>query len=134
MSLFKFYTRLTQYIKRLDPHPAVERFMQHNQRVFSRIDKGNSRVPEVLFELNMFRSSHIAYSYLATVLADLSDAKIVAYTPSQMKGATQRLKFFISRIAFKEPLGTYRSFGTTGFLAVTVSKKQKKKAEVGCGS
>jgi hypothetical protein len=130
MSLFKFYTRLTHRIRSLKSHPAVERFLQHNQIVFSRIDKGNSRVPEVLFELNLLRSSHIAYSYLATVLADLSDAKIVAYTPHQMKGAAQWLKFFISRIAFKEPFETYRSFGTASFFAVTVSRKQKKKAEL----
>lgn len=103
--------------------------MQHNRRVFSRAGKGNSRAPEVLIELNLTRSAHIAYSYLATVLADLSDAKIVAYSPLPLKGIKQRLDFYINRLAGKEPFGTYRSFGTVGFFAITLSKKHKVKAE-----
>lgn len=129
MGLLNFFTRLSRRIKGLKPPPAVERFMQHNRRVFSRAGKGNSRAPEVLIELNLNRSAHIAYSYLATVLADLSDAKIVAYSPLPLKGIKQRLDFYINRLTGKEPFGTYLSFGTVGFFAITLSKKHKVKAE-----
>lgn len=129
MSLFNFFKRLSHHIKSLKPPPVVERFMLHNRRVFSRAGKENSRVPEVLFELNLLRSAHVAYSYLATVLADLSDAKIVAYSPQPIKGIMQWLNFYISRLVGKEPFGTYRSFGTVGFFSIKLSKNQKKKAE-----
>lgn len=129
MGLLNFFTRLSRRINGLKPPPAVKRFMQHNRRVFSRAGKRSSRAPEVLIELNLTRSAHIAYSYLATVLADLSDARIVAYSPLPLKGIKQRLDFYINRLTGKEPFGTYLSFGTVGFFAVSLSKKHKVKAE-----
>jgi len=128
MGLFSFFTRLSRFIKGLKPPAAVERFMQHNRRVFSRAGNRSSGGPEVLIELNMIRSAHIAYSYLATVLADLNDARIVAYSPQPLKGLKQKLVFYINRLVGKEPFGSFRSFGTNGFFAIILSKKHKQKA------
>jgi hypothetical protein len=58
------------------------KFIAHNKKVFPNKNKNHLKgSPVVLFELNNMQSAHIAYSYLANVLTNIHDAKILAYLP-----------------------------------------------------
>ena len=94
------------------------RFRRHNSRVW-----GNQRVgklSEVLVEVNSMRSSHIAYSYLANVLADIvgDGVRIVAIRPNARWLGAARLSFsnVLGRLwwlAHGAEGRTYQSFGAT---------------------
>ena len=129
MGLLHFFTRLFRRVRGLKPPAAVQRFMKHNRRVFSRPRIDASHAPEILIELNLTRSAHVSYSYLANTLADLHGAKVVAYSPMPIKGLKQKLDFYINRFAGKEPFGTYQSFGAAGFFAIEPSKEQLERAK-----
>jgi hypothetical protein len=76
-----FLNKLKNNLLKLKKHPSVQCFMLHNRRVFPIAKEGVGKRPVVLFELNSMQSAHIAYSYLANVLADLNGAEIKAYAP-----------------------------------------------------
>ncbi len=104
--------------------------MAFNRRVFPLAADAGRREPVVLFELNQTRSAHIAYAYLANVLAESQQARIVAYPPIPMRGWLQKLYFRVKRTIGFDEFGVYRSFGTAAFLDVTMSAGQKARARV----
>ncbi|HZL30495.1 MAG TPA: hypothetical protein VFC54_05470 [Pseudolabrys sp.] len=116
-------------LKRFKIFPAIQRFAAHNRRVFPLAPDAARRKPVVLFELNLLRSAHIAYSYCANVLATEHRARIVAYAPQRLQSWRQRLYFWIKCAIGLDPFGAYTSFGTTGFLEVVPSTVQKAKAK-----
>jgi hypothetical protein len=79
-------------------------------------------------ELNDMQSAHIAYSYLANVLATEYKAGITAYVPRAHANWWQKLAFAAKKIFRLEALGIYESFGATEFLSVRLSIEQRTKA------
>lgn len=95
-----------------------KRFRKHNRRVW--LPGASSRPHVVLVEVNSMRSSHIAYSYLANVLASIRDGgRIVAIRPSArwLGAARMSLSSVLRRLwwlANGAEGRMYKSFGATG--------------------
>jgi hypothetical protein len=109
---------------------ATRRFTAHNRRVFPPESGAAERKPVVLFELSQLRSSHIAYGYLASVLAAEYKARIVAYVPGFLQGWRQYFYFGLLRALAVNEFRAYSSFGTTKFLTLWPTAAQKAKAKV----
>ena len=102
-------------------------FIKHNLRCFPK-SASVQNGPEVLFELNAFHSGHIAYSYLANVLAKKYAARIVAYEPMGILSGWRRLEWMISRYLSLREFAVYRSFGASGFVLPKVDADQLDRA------
>ncbi len=99
-----------------------KRFVEHNRKLWSNFKKKEKNTPEILFEFNGMSSAIIAYSYLANVLSEKYQARIIAF--SETKG----WKSFFKKI-FEDNHGKiYRSFGVSEFMSISLSKKQKNVA------
>lgn len=120
-------SRVLQRMRSLKPSPESRRFMAHNRRVFPPAAVGEN-APVVLMELNEMQSSHIAYSYLANVLAQANGARIVAYLPRALANWREKLSFAVRRHLGLDIFGIYRSFGTSGFLNIAPDPSQKRRA------
>jgi hypothetical protein len=120
--------RAIGHLKRLRRHPSTVRFMRHNRPVFGRSHGQPAKGRVVLIELNDMQSAHIAYSYLANVLATDFKAGIAAYVPRAHPNRRQRLAFELKKLLRLEELGVYESFGVTDFISIRVSSAQKQKA------
>lgn len=104
-------------------------FIKHNLRCFPRIAKAeNHNGPEVLFELNGAHSAHIAFSYLANVLAKKHEARITAYTTSVTPSLWRNLEWNLSRHLSLREFAVYRSFGVSGFFQPQVNHSQSGRA------
>ena len=124
-SLFlKIINKLTSLKQSL----AAIRLIKHNKRVFARRESQQKKSPIVLFELNNMQSAHIAYSYLANVLATENNAQIVAYVPTAHANQWMGIVFRIKKLFCLKELGVYRSFGTNDFMLIETSSSQRKKA------
>lgn len=115
-------------IKSLRRHPALNAFMEHNRRIFSVKVKAKKPAPVILFELNAMHSAHIAYSYMANVLATENGAEIKAYFQRTHDGILQRLSAQLRRVFSADVFGAYRSFGTNEFIEIRLSADQELKA------
>ncbi len=120
--------KIINRIKKTQKHPALQRFIDHNRRMFPTFAGNKSQKPVVLVELNGMHSAHIAYSYLANVIAENENARIVAYEQSSKRRWWQSLFFKFRRAVRLERFGAYASFGTTEFLEVNPSAAQKASA------
>ena len=76
----------------------------------------------------MMHSAHIAYSYLANVLATENNAKIIGYVPRVYSSRWKRLAFKIAKMFGFSCLGVYQSFGAEDFLIIEISASQRQKA------
>lgn len=122
------FAQLFGNLIRLRQHPSTVRFMRHNRRVFGRSNGQPAKGRVVLMELNDMQSAHIAYSYLANVLATEYKAGITAYVPRAHTNRRQKLAFALKKMLRLEELGVYESFGVTDFISIRVSPAQKLKA------
>tara|TARA_B110000438_G_scaffold169307_1_gene161805 strand:- start:12911 stop:14500 length:1590 start_codon:yes stop_codon:yes gene_type:complete len=122
------FLKIIDKLTSLKQSPAAIRFIKHNKRVFARGDSRQKKAPIVLFELNNMQSAHIAYSYLANVLATENNAQIIAYAPEACANQWSGIVFRIKKIFGLKELGVYRSFGTTDFMLIETSSSQRKKA------
>lgn len=95
-----------------------KRFRKHNRRVW--LPGASSQPKIVLVEVNSMRSSHIAYSYLGNVLADIGGGgRIVAIRPTVrwLGAARMSLSNVLGRLwwlANGAEGHTYQSFGAAG--------------------
>lgn len=104
-------------------------FINHNQQIFKVDPSHSKRKAVVLFELNEMHSAHIAYSYLANVLAEKYQAKILAYLPRVHKSLRQRIFFYAKSKLGATSLGVYKSFGVQDFIQISVNREQKLRAK-----
>jgi hypothetical protein len=123
-----FSKKLIANLSGLKKHPAVRRFIQHNKQVFPLNKAGGRKRPVVLFELNAMQSGHIAYSYLANVLAEDSGAEIKAYAPYPLLNGRERLLFRLRALLGINEFGVYQSFGTSEIFTISPSGAQKERA------
>jgi len=119
--------RIVRCLRTLKPVSAVTRFTEHNRRVFP-LKQVSVQTPIVLMEFNEMHSSHIAYSYLANVLAKKANARIVAYLPRTLTSWLEHLLFVIRSTLGLDAYGVYRSFGTAGFFTISPDSRQKARA------
>lgn len=125
---FDIAGKVINELGRLKKHPALRRFMAHSEKVFPTGKHAELCRPVVLLELNAMHSAHIAYSYLANVLAASNQAKIVAYAQKPLRGLLQRVLFKIRKATGQSDFGAYKSFGTTAFIEIALSPRQQTKA------
>src|SRR3990172_358098 len=91
-------------------------FIKHNLRCFARSVKAeNPDGSEVLFEFNWLHPSHIAYSYLANVLASKYNARIIAYETNNNPSLFKKIEWELSRCLSLRDFAVYRSFGVSEF-------------------
>lgn len=102
-------------------------FIRHNLRCFPKIAT-TPKGPEVLFELNGMHSAHIAYSYLANVLAKKYVARITAYAPRAVPSFWRKIEYKLSRYLPLREFAIYRSFGATGFFQPQLDYSQSERA------
>lgn len=105
---------------------SSRRFIKHNKKVWSAFKPQGKKTPEVLFELNGMGSAIIAYGYLANILSEKFQARIVAFSESKTSG----WKSIIRRVFESNNKKIYRSFNVNKFIEVSLDKEKKKKASV----
>lgn len=124
-----FLSKTVRFVKSMKANPATQHFMQHCKRVFAPNGKGGRGGPTVLIELNEMHSAHIAYSYLANVLAMEHDAEIHAYFPQAHANTRERVLFRIRKLLGANTFGVYGSFGVTDFITIDTTAAQKRRAK-----
>ncbi len=122
--------KLISELRSLKKAPALRKFIANNKRVFHVAKHAELRKPVVLFELNAMHSAHIAYSYLANVLAANNQARICAYAQKPLRGLLQRILFNIRKATGQNEFGVYRSFGTNEFIEIALTPSQQEQANV----
>lgn len=106
----------------------VRRFIKHNRCIWQRDADRRREGGEVLFEFNAAHSAVIAYSYLANILQQKFDAKIVAYSIART-GCESRSRQLLRRaVRMLLPLPEWRifkSFGVASFVSVEPTQAQR---------
>lgn len=126
---FNYMERAIKELRRLRRPPALRKFFAHNKRVFSNGKHAKHKKPIVLFELNAMHSAHIAYSYLANVLAANNQARIVAYIQTPQRSRMQKILSKIRSATRQNEYGAYKSFGATEIIEIDLSRDQRERAE-----
>jgi hypothetical protein len=125
VNIFKNFISI---IKRAKRDKFDLRFIKHNKRLLEGFAGDQGIGPIVLMELSSMQSAHIAYSYLANVLATEFNARIIGYVPRVYSNLWKRLAFKVASLFGLSYLGVYRSFGTTDFFAIKISHTHRQKA------
>lgn len=128
MMFFDFTKRVSSKLSKINQYRLLRQYRAHNKRVFHSGQNTASQKQVVLFELNAMQSAHIAYSYLANVLATEKNARIIGYFPRVYSSCWKRLDFKIAKLFGLSYLGVYQSFGATDFLTIEISDSQRQKA------
>ena len=115
---------------RVLPKKATRLFVEHNQNYFPIPNSRQSRNPKILMELNNMHSGHIAYSYLVNELSVEHNAEIVAYVPFAFSNIAAKLAYKIRCILNIDEIGVYKSFGTTDFMTIKISKLHRERSRV----
>lgn len=122
------YRKIMSDLKRLKQNSIVKVYIRHNKKVFGRVGSLGTKAPVVLMELNSMHSSHIAYAYLANVLAMEYNARVVGYAPRVYEKVWQIIAFKIIGLFGLFHFGVYKSFGAVDFFSIEISAAQKKRA------
>jgi hypothetical protein len=125
----KLSNRVKSVINLFNQDSNTVRFIKHNQNIFKTTLSYKKRKQVVLFELNEMHAAHIAYSYLANVLADKHQAKIMPYLPRMHKSFTHKLFFQVKSKLGTREFGVYKSFGAQDFLEIKINRIQKLRAK-----
>lgn len=121
---------LVRRLRQLRQEQATRRFMAHNRRVFPRIKSGLTPRPVVLLEFTGMHSAHIAYSYLANVVAREHGAAIRAYMPRVYAAPPQRFFSMVKRLLKVKEIGVYASFGSDLDPHVVLTSEQTARADL----
>jgi len=107
----------------------IEKFIQHNQKVFHSSRPVRAGQPVVLLEMNALHSAHIAYSYFANAMASASSARLVAYDPYLVVRWRDYLYGNKRRHQTENEASVYRSFGVSEVLGVPRSRLREMRAK-----
>lgn len=127
--LFKHFT---DRVARLVPDAATQAFVRHNRKAFTPTPDPGPNAPIVLIESNNWHSAHVAYGYLARVLADRYNARITSYLPELYSTRAERLKATLRRLLGVREFGVYRSFGVDSCVVPKLSADQALRADLLC--
>ena len=105
---------------------ASKKFILHNKIIWSEKKKFRNSNSEILCEFNGMHSAIIAYSYLTNLLSNKYQAKIVAFSePSR-----SWLRIILYKLISPKLERIYKSFNTSKFILISLSKKQREDAEL----
>jgi len=127
--LSQLYKYLQHIFNIFHKDPNTTGFIKHNKNIFKGDKSYSKRNPVVLFELNGMHSAHIAYSYLANVLAAKYQAKILAYLPRRHTSIREKILFQVKRKFGTSFLSVYKSFGVQDFVEISINGAQKLRAK-----
>ena len=119
------FNKIKAQLWRLLGDKSSRAFARHNQAVFPSHKISDKSRREVLFELNSMHSAHIAYSYLANVLAKHYDASIKCYLPLSRDTWLQKLVFRSEQLLGSQELGVFTSFGALACIQPNLSFRQR---------
>lgn len=112
------YRWVRSWRKTANPEEAMRhRIIDHNHRVWTRRNGAESDVGTILVEYNGMCSSHVAYSYLANILAEGTKARLTAmvFNPSLkarfLLGWTPIIRNLLWSVGSPH-FNVYKSFGT----------------------
>lgn len=125
--LFNLLKKAYRKFETLLPNQLESSFVRHNKRVFTRTTAKCSNSPVVLMEMNLLHSSHISYSYLANVLAQENNARIIGYYPYKLS-PLRGLYFSFCKFFKLDTFSIYSSFCAVDFLKVEITDLQRIKA------
>jgi hypothetical protein len=121
--------KIFEKLKLLRNSSHIRSFITHNKNQFFDEAVLRSEVNSVvLFELNNFKSAHIAYSYLSNALASKYNARIIAYYPHRIARKWRRLFLKTKDYLNLQEFGVFRSFYTEKILIIEISNSQKERA------
>jgi hypothetical protein len=100
-------------------------FIKHNKNVFANKNKKTNNI--ILLEQGEAASNIIAYSYLASTLQDIHDAKIVCYFPRVPRNPLRKFMWWYKSTNGYYTNKLFKSFGSDYFLIPTISRTLKKK-------
>jgi len=129
MTLMSSVSKARTVIREVVPDLSLRRYKKHNRKIFTHKMSEKRRSPVVLMELNTMCSSHIAYSYLANVVAANNNARIVGFSIWPKRGLRYSFLSWLKELIGSGQYGAYKSFGVTEFLSIAPSRTQKAKAK-----
>lgn len=127
--LFDIAKKAINEFRKLKKHPALRKFIAHNEKIFPTAKHAEQRKPVVLFELNAMHSAHIAYSYLANVLAANNQARVVAYIQAPQRSRIKKILSKLRNATGQNEYGAYKSFGATEIIEIELSRDQREQAK-----
>lgn len=123
-----FTQKVMWHLRQLANLPVLARFCAHNRKVRGTGSKTFGDSPIMLMELNYMHSAHIAYAYLAEVMAKSSGVQIKAYSPTRLKSPVRAFGFDLMAFLGLGYFGVYRSFGVSDFFRIDLSSSQRQEA------
>ncbi|MBT5734014.1 hypothetical protein HOI27_04335 [bacterium] len=103
-------------------------FVKHNKTVFTFKTKKTDNI--ILLEQGEAASNIIAYSYLASTLQDIHDAKIVTYFPRVPRSQLRKFLWWFKSKNIYYTNKLFTSFGSDFFLIPTINRPLKKKCDL----
>jgi hypothetical protein len=127
---FNFFKKLFRELGRLRKSQGLRSFVAHNRAVFPGTHSRSTGKSVVLFEFNAMQSAHIAYSYLANVLAEDSGSRIKGHLQKMHQTWRQKLFFRIRKLIGGNEFAAFKSFGATDVVEIVLSSAQKARAAI----
>ena len=110
----------------------ISQFIEHNRRVWGKPDAHDGSEGEILFEFNPGHSSIIAFSYLANVLRQKFNSKLVVYSffgMSRQPFIMRVLRRLIRPVIPSTEKRIFESFGVASFFPVDPGRLHRDAAE-----
>jgi hypothetical protein len=107
---------------------SQSKFIKHNATVFENKKIKTNNI--ILLEQGEAASNIVAYSYLASTLKDIHEAKIVSYFPRVPRSPLRKLMWWYKSTNGYYTNKLFRSFGSEHFLIPSLSKALKKRCKL----
>lgn len=123
------FSKIDQTLAALKNDRDTRDFMAHNRVYFKDRFGRKDTGPEVLFELNAISVSHVACSYLATVLSKRHGASIKGYAIKPQRSFMGAMASKVARLLSSGKYGVYKSFGASDFVSPVLTAQQSDEAK-----
>ena len=107
---------------------SQSKFIKHNATVFE--NKKTKTKNIILFEQGEAASNLIAYSYLASTLLDIHDARIVSYFPRVPRNPLRKFMWWYKSVIGYYTTKLFKSIGSDYLLIPTLNKTLKEKCNL----
>jgi len=107
---------------------SQSKFIKHNKTAFTFKTKKTDNI--ILLEQGESASNIVAYSYLASTLQEIHDAKIVTYFPRVPRGKLRKFMWWYKSKNVYYTNRLFKSFGSSFFLIPSISRPLKKRCDL----
>jgi len=114
---------MTNISEKIKKRSYIKNFIYHNTIHWKNKKNKNKSSGIILLEFNSMTSSHIAYSYLANVLAKKNNWKIYGYISNGRTTLNERIKYKIKSIFPISDWKIYKSFNTEKLIVPRITSK-----------